>query len=107
MKRLALALLITSFATGSPVAQSCATKALSKDGKPLAGAGKGQLLQEVLRGCGREQGRKAAVRRSEDQLREEVREWRLSITALAIKAWPARPYRRFAARGSLSGSGRA
>ena len=45
MKRLALALLITSFATGSAVAQSCATKALSKDGKPLAGAAKASFLK--------------------------------------------------------------
>ena len=40
MKRLALALLISSFAIGSAAAQSCATKALSKDGKALAGAAK-------------------------------------------------------------------
>ena len=45
MKHLALALLITSFATGSAVAQSCATKALSKDGKPLAGAAKASFLK--------------------------------------------------------------
>jgi hypothetical protein len=41
-----------------------------------------------------------------DQVRRKP-QGRLSITALAIKAWPARPYRRFAARGRLSGSRRA
>ena len=40
MKRLALALIISAFAVGSAAAQSCATKAVSKDGKPLAGAAK-------------------------------------------------------------------
>jgi hypothetical protein len=46
MKRLALALLITSFAAGSAVAQSCATKAVSKDGKPLAGAAKTSAIKK-------------------------------------------------------------
>jgi hypothetical protein len=46
MKRLALALLITSFATGSAFAQSCATKAMSKDGKPLAGAAKTSSIKK-------------------------------------------------------------
>ena len=40
MKRLMLAALITAFAAGSAMAQSCETKAVSKDGKPLAGAAK-------------------------------------------------------------------
>jgi hypothetical protein len=40
MKRLALALIVSTFAVGSAAAQSCATKAVSKDGKPLAGAAK-------------------------------------------------------------------
>ena len=40
MKRLALALLISSFTIGSAFAQSCAIKAVSKDGKPLSGAAK-------------------------------------------------------------------
>ena len=45
MKRLALALLITSFAVGTAAAQSCATKAMSKDGKPLAGAAKANFVK--------------------------------------------------------------
>jgi hypothetical protein len=40
MKRLALALIVFTFGVGSAAAQSCATKAVSKDGKPLAGAAK-------------------------------------------------------------------
>ena len=40
MKQIILAALITSFAVGSAMAQSCETKAVSKDGKPLAGAAK-------------------------------------------------------------------
>ena len=40
MKRIILVALITSFAVGSAMAQSCETKAMSKDGKPLAGAAK-------------------------------------------------------------------
>jgi len=46
MKRLALALLVMSFATGSAAAQSCATKAVSKDGKPLAGAAKTSAIKK-------------------------------------------------------------
>lgn len=40
MKRIILAALITSFAIGSAMAQSCASKAVGKDGKPLSGAAK-------------------------------------------------------------------
>ena len=46
MKRLALALLITCFATGSAYAQSCATKAVSKEGKPLSGAAKTSSMKK-------------------------------------------------------------
>ena len=46
MKRIALALLITSFAAGSAFAQTCATKAMSKDGKPLAGAAKTSFVKK-------------------------------------------------------------
>jgi hypothetical protein len=39
MKRFALAVLLSIFALGSAMAQeTCATKAVGKDGKPLAGA---------------------------------------------------------------------
>ena len=46
MKRLALAALITSLAIGSAYAQSCAVKAVSKDGKPLAGAAKASFMKK-------------------------------------------------------------
>ena len=46
MKRILLALLITAFAAGSALAQSCESKAVSKDGKPLAGAAKTSFLKK-------------------------------------------------------------
>lgn len=46
MKRILLAALITSFAMGSAMAQSCATKAVGKDGKPLAGAAKTSFMKK-------------------------------------------------------------
>jgi hypothetical protein len=46
MKRIALAFLITAFAVGSASAQTCATKAMSKDGKPLAGAAKTSFVKK-------------------------------------------------------------
>jgi len=46
MKRIILAALITSFAVGSAMAQSCETKAVSKDGKPLAGAAKTSFIKK-------------------------------------------------------------
>jgi hypothetical protein len=46
MKHIILAVLITSFAVGSAMAQSCATKAVSKDGKPLAGAAKTSFVKK-------------------------------------------------------------
>jgi hypothetical protein len=46
MKRLALAILIASFAAGSAMAQSCATKAVGSDGKPLAGAAKASFMKK-------------------------------------------------------------
>lgn len=45
MKHLALALIIAFLSTGSAVAQSCSTKAMSKDGKPLAGAAKTSFIK--------------------------------------------------------------
>ena len=45
MKRVALALLITAFATGGAFAQTCSTKAMSKEGKPLAGAAKTSFIK--------------------------------------------------------------
>ena len=46
MKRIILAALITSFAVGSAMAQSCKSKAVSKDGKPLAGAAKTSFIKK-------------------------------------------------------------
>jgi hypothetical protein len=46
MKRILLAALITSFAVGSAFAQSCESKAVSKEGKPLAGAAKTSFVKK-------------------------------------------------------------
>lgn len=46
MKRIILAALITAIAIGSAMAQSCATKAVGKDGKPLAGAAKTSFMKK-------------------------------------------------------------
>ena len=46
MKKVALALLISSFTIGPALAQSCTTKAMSKDGKPLAGAAKASFMKK-------------------------------------------------------------
>jgi len=45
MKRIFLAALITSFAVGSAMAQSCETQAVSKEGKPLSGAAKTSFIK--------------------------------------------------------------
>ncbi len=46
MKRIILAALITSFAVGTAMAQSCESKAVSKDGKPLSGAAKTSFIKK-------------------------------------------------------------
>ena len=47
MKRILLAALISVFAAGSALAQeTCESKAVDKDGKPLAGAAKTSFLQK-------------------------------------------------------------
>lgn len=46
MKRVLLAALITTFAIGSAMAQTCETKAVGKDGKPLAGAAKTSFMKK-------------------------------------------------------------
>ena len=47
MKRIILATLITCFAVGSAMAQAtCESKAVSKDGKPLAGAAKTSFIKK-------------------------------------------------------------
>jgi hypothetical protein len=46
MKRIILALVISSFAAGSAMAASCEASAMSKDGKPLAGAAKSAFVKK-------------------------------------------------------------
>jgi hypothetical protein len=46
MKRIVLALLISALATGGALAQSCASKAVGKDGKVLAGAAKASFMKK-------------------------------------------------------------
>jgi hypothetical protein len=46
MKRIILAVLISSFAVGSAMAASCETMAVSKDGKALAGAAKSSFVKK-------------------------------------------------------------
>lgn len=46
MMRLVIALLVSAFAAGPVYAQSCATKAIGKDGKPLAGAAKTSFMKK-------------------------------------------------------------
>ena len=50
MKRILFASLIAAFTTGAAIAQeSCETKAVGKDGKPLAGAAKTSFLAKCKR----------------------------------------------------------
>ncbi len=50
MKRLLLAVLLSAFAVGSALAQeTCESKAVGKDGKPLAGAAKTSFMQKCKR----------------------------------------------------------
>ncbi len=46
MKRIILAALITSLSVGFAMAQSCESKAVSKDGKPLSGAAKNSSVKK-------------------------------------------------------------
>ena len=46
MKRILLAALISAFAAGSAMAASCESQAVSKDGKPLAGAAKTSFIKK-------------------------------------------------------------
>jgi hypothetical protein len=49
MKKLLLAAVIATFAAGSAFAQdSCASKAVGKDGKPLAGAAKTSFMKKCM-----------------------------------------------------------
>ena len=46
MKRIAIAFLVAAFAVSPVYAQSCASKAVGKDGKPLAGAAKTSFMKK-------------------------------------------------------------
>ena len=46
MKRILLAALISSFAFGSAMAATCDSQAVSKEGKPLAGAAKTSFVKK-------------------------------------------------------------
>jgi hypothetical protein len=46
MKRILLAALISAFAMGTAMAASCESQAVSKDGKPLAGAAKTSFVKK-------------------------------------------------------------
>ena len=50
MKRIAIAFLVAAFAAGPVYAQSCASKAVGKDGKPLAGAAKSSFMKKCCEG---------------------------------------------------------
>jgi succinate dehydrogenase/fumarate reductase-like Fe-S protein len=53
MRRIILAVLITCFAVGTAAAQSCDSKAVSADGKPLHGAAKMSFVKKCKRdACG-------------------------------------------------------
>ena len=46
MNRIIVAALISCFAIGSAMAQSCESEAVSKDGKPLSGAAKTSFVKK-------------------------------------------------------------
>jgi hypothetical protein len=49
MKRIVLAAIVATFAIGSAVAQeTCESKAVGKDGKPLAGAAKTSFMKKCM-----------------------------------------------------------
>jgi hypothetical protein len=49
MKRIFLAAIVATFAAGSAIAQdSCESKAMGKDGKPLAGAAKTSFMKKCM-----------------------------------------------------------
>jgi len=49
MKRIILATIITSFAVSTAMAQSCESRAASKEGKPLHGAAKTSFVRKCKR----------------------------------------------------------
>ena len=49
MKRLILAVLVTCFTVGTALAQSCESRAVSSEGKPLHGAAKTSFVKKCKR----------------------------------------------------------
>ena len=49
MKRFIIAALIASFSVGTALAQSCESRAMSSDGKPLHGAAKTSFVKKCKR----------------------------------------------------------
>lgn len=50
MRKLLLAIVLAGFASGAAIAQdTCESKAVGKDGKPLAGAAKTSFLQKCMK----------------------------------------------------------
>jgi hypothetical protein len=50
MKRVMVALLMNVFVAGPVYAQTCATQAVSKEGKPLSGAAKTSYVSKCVKG---------------------------------------------------------
>ena len=49
MRRVVVAVLITCLAVGTAAAQSCASQAVSAEGKPLHGAAKNSFMKKCMR----------------------------------------------------------
>ena len=80
MKRIILAALITSFAVGSAMAQSCESKAVSKDGKPLAGAAKTSFIKKCCETSAVSKDGKPLAGAAKTSYVTKMREGRLSAT---------------------------
>jgi hypothetical protein len=78
MRRIILAAAITAFAVSTAAAQSCETKAMSAEGKPLSGAAKTSFVKRCKRdaceGKAVSAEGQAAVWCGQEQLYEEVHE---------------------------------
>jgi hypothetical protein len=86
LRRLMLAVVVVTFAGGAALAQeTCHSKAVGKDGKPLAGAAKTSFMKKWygrhLRNQSGEPGGQAAFGCCEDQFHEEVRKGRLNAVS--------------------------
>ena len=87
MRRIILTALIICLAVGTAAAQSCDSKAVSANGKPLHGAAKMSFVKKCKRDiCGPKAvsaGRQAASRCGQEQFHDEVHEGRLERLACA------------------------